>query len=142
MHDLENAITPPPGFSHGRGPRRGGSHGSVKVGDKDVSTHHGQLSSIEAHMVAASGEFVGTLMWLWTSFAGHLMARHQAPGEAPEGGLLSTTLTSTALAYAFPLLANIWAFYRISGGLFNPAVRYSSSPLVGPRKKTLISISN
>ncbi|KAF9875406.1 aquaporin [Colletotrichum karsti] len=87
-----------------------------------MSTHHGQLSSIQAHMVAASGEFVGTFMWLWTAYAGHLMARHQAPGEAPEGGMLNTTLTSTALAYAFPLLANIWAFYRISGGLFNPAI--------------------
>ncbi|KAK2740050.1 Aquaporin-2-like protein 2 [Colletotrichum kahawae] len=87
-----------------------------------MSTHHGELSNLEAHLVAASGEFVGTFLWLWTSYAGHLMARHQAPGEAPEGGMLNTTLTSTALAYAFPLLANIWAFYRISGGLFNPAL--------------------
>ncbi|KAF4844966.1 Aquaporin-1 [Colletotrichum siamense] len=87
-----------------------------------MATHHGELSNLEAHLVAASGEFVGTFLWLWTSYAGHLMARHQAPGEAPEGGMLNTTLTSTALAYAFPLLANIWAFYRISGGLFNPAI--------------------
>ncbi|KAL0932283.1 Aquaporin-2-like protein 2 [Colletotrichum truncatum] len=87
-----------------------------------MKTCHAHLSHIEAHLVAASGEFVGTFLWLWTSYAGHLMALHQAPGEAPEGGLLHTTIMAAALAYALPLLANIWAFYRISGGVFNPAI--------------------
>lgn len=32
----------------------------------------------------------------------------------------------TALVYGFSLLVNVWAFYRISGGLFNPAVSSTS----------------
>ena len=28
-----------------------------------------------------------------------------------------------ALAFGFSLAANVWIFYRVSGGLFNPAVR-------------------
>ncbi|TDZ14299.1 Aquaporin-1 [Colletotrichum orbiculare MAFF 240422] len=88
----------------------------------DPGHHQGHLTSIQKHLVASSGEFIGTFIWLWTSYAGHLMARHQAPGEAPGGGMLHGTLVATALAYALPLLANIWAFYRISGGLFNPAI--------------------
>lgn len=126
QNDLETGG-PVSGQTSRQSRRSHNSRGSVKIGDQIMATHHGELSSLEAHLVAASGEFVGTFLWLWTSYAGHLMARHQAPGEAPEGGMLNTTLTSTALAYAFPLLANIWAFYRISGGLFNPAVRYLSN---------------
>jgi hypothetical protein len=27
-----------------------------------------------------------------------------------------------SLSFGFSLMANVWAFYRVSGGLFNPAV--------------------
>ena len=32
-----------------------------------------------------------------------------------------------ALAFGFSLAANVWIFYRISGGLFNPAVGLPTS---------------
>lgn len=38
------------------------------------------------------------------------------------GGTSSQQDVLTALVYGFSLLVNVWAFYRISGGLFNPAV--------------------
>jgi aquaporin related protein len=34
----------------------------------------------------------------------------------------SQTNIFTALVYGLSLLVNVWAFFRISGGLFNPAV--------------------
>ena len=37
----------------------------------------------------------------------------------------SQTNIFTALLYGLSLLVNVWAFYRISGGLFNPAVSLS-----------------
>lgn len=41
-------------------------------------------------------------------------------GAATSG---SSKVIYISLAYGFSLLVTVWAFYRISGGLFNPAVR-------------------
>ncbi|KAF2246414.1 aquaporin-like protein [Trematosphaeria pertusa] len=82
--------------------------------------HHG-ISSLQGHLVAATGEFVGTFMFLYFSFAGQIMLQTQA-SDRVNGGPSSQTNIFTALLYGFSLLVNVWAFYRISGGLFNPAV--------------------
>lgn len=80
-------------------------------------------SRFQDHMVAASGEFVGTFFFLWFAFAGHLMAVNQNTGAAVANQQNSaTTVVYISLAYGFSLLINVWMFYRISGGLFNPAV--------------------
>lgn len=80
------------------------------------------LSPTEAHFVAAGGEFVGTFLFLYFGYAGNLMAASRAPTIAPTGGMSSETAIFISLAYSFSLLVNVWAFYRISGGLFNPAI--------------------
>ncbi|KAB5572521.1 aquaporin-like protein [Coniochaeta sp. 2T2.1] len=76
------------------------------------------------HLIAALAEFVGTFMFLFMSFAGQLMAVGQATSFA--GGQDRTNSSETvliiALAYGISLLVSVWAFYRISGGLFNPVV--------------------
>ncbi len=77
---------------------------------------------MEAHAVAAVGEFVGTFLFLYFSYAGNLMAVSRASSTAPGGGMSSETVIFISLAYSFSLLVNVWVFYRISGGLFNPAV--------------------
>ena len=77
---------------------------------------------IQGHLVAASGEFVGTFFFLYMAFAAHLMIVNQAPNEGPKGGNSSMTIIYISFAYGFSLLINVWIFYRISGGLFNPAV--------------------
>lgn len=84
---------------------------------------HRQLSPLQAHLVAAAGEFVGTFLFLYFAYAGNLMAVSRAPTTAPIGGMSSETVIYISLAYSFSLLVTVWAFYRISGGLFNPAVR-------------------
>jgi aquaporin related protein len=82
-----------------------------------------RLSTLQAHLVAASGEFVGTFMFLYFSFACQTMLNTQASEKSLlNGGSSSQQNIFTALVYGFSLLVNVWAFYRISGGLFNPAV--------------------
>jgi hypothetical protein len=69
------------------------------------------------HGIAVCGEFVGTTMFLWFSFAG-------AQTAYETGGVANTSsqVMLTSLSFGFALLVTVWAFYRISGGLFNPAV--------------------
>ncbi|KAH7109705.1 aquaporin-like protein [Dactylonectria macrodidyma] len=95
----------------------------VETEGRDPLNHQGQhLSTLSRHLVAASGEFAGTFLFLYFGYAGNLMAILQAPYTAENGGIASTTDIWIALSYGFALLVNVWAFYRISGGLFNPAV--------------------
>lgn len=83
----------------------------------------GHLTALQSHLIAASGEFVGTFFFLWMGYSGHLMVGNQAASVAAAGGGASSeTVVLVALVYGFSLLVNAWAFYRISGGLFNPAV--------------------
>lgn len=75
------------------------------------------------HFVAASGEFVGTFLFLCFGFAAHLMAVEQTDAVALANGQKSAqTVVYIALGYGFSLLVTVWAFYRINGGLFNLAV--------------------
>ncbi|KAG8163549.1 hypothetical protein KVR01_006846 [Diaporthe batatas] len=82
----------------------------------------GHISPLSAHLTAASGEFVGTFLFLWIGYSGQTVVFSRASAQAMEGGLGSETVVFTALVYGLSLLVNAWAFYRISGGLFNPAV--------------------
>lgn len=82
----------------------------------------GHPSNIHLHLVAASGEFVGTFFFLYMAYSGQLMVLNQYPSLAVSGGASSETIVYISLVYALSLLVNAWAFYRISGGLFNPAV--------------------
>jgi aquaporin related protein len=72
---------------------------------------------LRKHFVAASGEFVGTFLFLFFSFGGTQVANILTPGEPNPSQLLYI-----ALSFGFSLGITAWAFYRISGGLFNPAV--------------------
>lgn len=94
-----------------------------------LSTQHhvrgGHLTKLQSHMVAASGEFVGTFFFLWMSYSASLMVLDQKSSVALSGGSSTETVVYISLVYGFSLLVNAWAFYRISGGLFNPAVRFA-----------------
>lgn len=75
---------------------------------------------MQAHLVAASGEFVGTFMFLFFAYATQLMVLNQETSATAPA--MDTVYIS--LGYGFSLLVTAWAFYRISGGLFNPAVSF------------------
>lgn len=72
------------------------------------------------NMVAMLGEFVGTFLFLFFSFAGTQVSNTPmpAPGSPPN----TSNLLYTSLCFGFSLTVNVWAFYRVTGGLFNPAV--------------------
>ena len=74
---------------------------------------------VRGHLVAMSGEFVGTVMFLYFAFAATQIAN--TIGPVPN----LNQLLFISLAFGFSLLVTAWVFYRISGGLFNPAVRTS-----------------
>lgn len=82
---------------------------------------------IRKHLVAASGEFVGTFLFLFFSFGGTQVANTTA--EKVPG---TSQLLYIALSFGFSLAVTAWAFYRISGGLFNPAVCLFSRVTVCP----------
>jgi aquaporin rerated protein, other eukaryote len=76
-------------------------------------------------LVAFLGEFAGTFMFLFIAFAATQVANANAPATA-DNSLTQLPNTSNlmyiSLAFGFSLAVNVWAFFRISGGLFNPAV--------------------
>ncbi|MCJ1423585.1 hypothetical protein MMC29_001469 [Sticta canariensis] len=69
------------------------------------------------HIVAMSGEFVGTTMFLFFAFGGTQIANTIDPNIPNLGQLMYISLS-----FGFSLAVTAWVFYRISGGLFNPAV--------------------
>jgi aquaporin related protein len=92
---------------------------------RDHEQSRPKLSTLQAHLVAASGEFVGTFMFLYFAFACQVMLHTQSGNRSEEnGGFDSQQNIHTALVYGLSLLVNVWAFFRISGGLFNPAVSF------------------
>ena len=80
---------------------------------------------LRAHLIAMSGEFVGTILFLYFAFGGTQIANSI-------GGSQSSvqTLMFISLSFGFSLLVTAWAFYRISGGLFNPAVCFMCTILI------------
>lgn len=91
-------------------------------GDNGRSRDGFHPSTIQKHLIASAGEFVGTFFFLWFAYAGSMQYVKQATLSPLSGGISDTTVFFIAHVYSFSLLVNVWAFYRISGGLFNPAV--------------------
>ena len=82
-------------------------------------------NAVRNETIAFLGEFAGTFMFLFMAFAATQVANAAAPPT--EGNTLSqypnsANLLYISLAFGFSLAVNVWAFFRISGGLFNPAV--------------------
>lgn len=78
------------------------------------------------HFVATMAEFIGTTLFLFFAFAGTQVAKLATPPN--NTNIVGTPsdpsqLLYIALSFGFSLAVNAWVFFRISGGLFNPAVR-------------------
>lgn len=99
--------------------------------------------NVRNSFVAMSGEFVGTVLFLFFAFAGTQVANNvpstlnasgftKVPngtvGPPGEAGANPAQLLYIALSFGFSLAVNVWIFFRISGGLFNPAVCPPSAP--------------
>lgn len=77
--------------------------------------------TLRNNLLCLSGEFVGTFMFLFFSFAGTQVSNTPMPKEGSNPN--TSNLLYSALCFGFALTVNVWAFFRITGGLFNPAVR-------------------
>lgn len=69
-------------------------------------------------------------MFLFFAFAGTQVANTPQTTSGNESTSLPQgpnpiVLLYISLAFAFSLTVNAWIFFRVSGGLFNPAVRIS-----------------
>ncbi|UZJ55574.1 hypothetical protein CBS101457_004894 [Exobasidium rhododendri] len=76
-------------------------------------------------LVAGLGEFVGTTLFLLMAFGGAktaLLTTSTSQNEGVQAVINNQTLMYIALSFGLSLLVNAWVFYRITGGLFNPAI--------------------
>lgn len=70
-------------------------------------------------------------MFLFIAFAGTQVANlglGKSADQSTTGAVIGfnpTVYLYIALCFGFSLVVNAWIFYRISGGLFNPAVSLS-----------------
>jgi aquaporin related protein len=72
-------------------------------------------------LISCLGEFVGTFLFLFFAFAATQVANNLLGTNPMNIGVL----LYISLAFGFSLAVNVWVFFRISGGLFNPAVCFS-----------------
>lgn len=75
------------------------------------------------NLLCVLGEFVGTFLFLFFSFAGTQVSN--TPMPPPGSNPNTSNLLFSALSFGFSLTVNVWAFFRVTGGLFNPAVGHS-----------------
>jgi aquaporin rerated protein, other eukaryote len=83
--------------------------------------------------VAMIGEFIGTASFLFFAFGGTQVANigdgtttNNSTTGSTTGGVDPSKLLYISLSFGFSLAVNAWIFFRISGGLFNPAVCFLS----------------
>lgn len=106
-------------FNHQRGEPSEHHPAPVQGNENGRRKQNGILSrTVRGHLVAMSGEFVGTTMFLFFGFGGTQIANTLTPASAPD----LQQLLFISLSFGFSLAVTTWVFYRISGGLFNPAV--------------------
>ncbi|KAL9124845.1 MAG: hypothetical protein Q9217_005878 [Psora testacea] len=74
------------------------------------------------------GEFAGTFLFLFFAFSGTQVANTQtqsATDTSISQAANPAQLLYISLCFGFSLAVNAWVFFRISGGLFNPAVTFA-----------------
>ncbi|KEY68405.1 hypothetical protein S7711_01181 [Stachybotrys chartarum IBT 7711] len=93
------------------------SHATVKA-----RRQHSLPDHIRHAIVVVFGEFCGTFMFLFMSFVGTQVAiTNNVPGD-PDAPLYPASLLYIASSFGCALAVNVWVFYRVTGGMFNPAV--------------------
>ena len=85
--------------------------------------NHVVPDAVRNTLVVLLGEFCGTFMFLFMSFVGAQTALNNNPQQLGGNEVLAPqTLLYVASSFGTALAVNVWIFYRVSGGMFNPAV--------------------
>ncbi len=82
---------------------------------------------VRNHFIAMAGEFAVTFLFLFFAFTGTQVANSQTQGSVSTTiaqGSNPAQLLYISLCFGFSLGVNACVFFRISGGLFNPAVTF------------------
>lgn len=108
------------------------TNGDTNTNRTGVSPHASLTKRWKNEFVAAAAEFAGTFMFLFFAFGGTQVANTAAVySDAATAGQQNGSITQApntsvllfiALSFGFSLMVNVWVFFRVSGGLFNPAV--------------------
>ncbi|KAL7417984.1 aquaporin-like protein [Mrakia frigida] len=104
-------------------------------------------TAIKKHFVAALGEFVGTTLFIFFAVGGTSVANTPASSgsatEAINTNVNPSQLLYISLAFGLSLAVNAWVFFRISGGLFNPAVSLGLVLIGGisPMRGAILTVS-
>lgn len=93
----------------------------TRPGEKRLPGFGWLPNRIRRLFISMLGEFVGTYLFLFFAFAATQVA-NTSPNSI-DNPASTSTLLYISLAFGFSLAVNVWIFFRISGGLFNPAVR-------------------
>lgn len=115
--------------------------------------HGPKTLAIKNHFVAMIGEFVGTVLFMIFALGGtnvaltpttNITGNTVAGQDDSQASAVNTSnLLYIALSFGFSLAVNAWIFFRVSGGLFNPAVSLGMV-LVGaltPLRGALLTLS-
>ncbi|GAA5934648.1 uncharacterized protein JCM15063_003031 [Sporobolomyces koalae] len=133
-------------------PRRNRFHGRTNYHLKPAATGPKGLA-IKNHLIAMIGEFVGTSLFMLFALGGTNVANIPSTsvtgdttagqGDSIASAANTSNLLYISLCFGFSLAVNAWIFFRVSGGLFNPAVSWGMM-LVGaitPLRAALLTIS-
>lgn len=88
-------------------------------------------ATARGHIIAMISEFVGTMMFLFFSYAAAQIGNEKVDTLRPvlvQPGPSLLQITYIAGVFGVSLGVNVWIFYRVSGGMFNPAVRHLIHP--------------
>ncbi len=82
-----------------------------------------EMSSVKKDFVAMIGELVGTIFFLYIALAATSFANQPVAAATGTGNVNNASnVLYVSLAFGFSLAINAWIFFRVSGGLFNPAI--------------------
>ena len=98
-----------------------------KICRLEMAANKGINGGVKNHFIAFLGEFVGTFLFLFFAYGGTQTANQTSqknPSIVASPDI--NQLLYIALIFGFSLTVNVWIFFRVSGGLFNPAVCIST----------------
>lgn len=82
-------------------------------------------ATARGHIIAMIAEFTGTMMFLFFSYAAAQIGNEKADTLRPllqQPGPSLLQIAYISAVFGVSLAVNVWIFYRVSGGMFNPAV--------------------
>jgi len=112
---------------------------------RELNDTNRPLNRVKNELLAMAAEFVGTTMFLLFAFiATHVVSTPATPtatGDNPPDHVQA--LLYISLAFGFSLAVNVWVFFRVSGGLFNPVISmaYCLVGSITPLRAVLLTLS-